>query len=244
MSTPASVFPKTLWRNPIEDVRKFLDANHSGKWRVWSLRGEGHDYLDHDLDGKGKPHCPLGIILVEHFGWPDHHPPPFEYMDPLLTSMHNFLIADEKATAVLHCKGLGPWNTFLTLVAGKGRSGTIAVSYLVTFDSWAPAKALEHFTTQRMRYGEGVSIPSQRRWVRYVDFWSHNLARNYRPREVEILKIEFWGMKLGDGGRKLEVGIAGFVDGKFPDSKAVENVHVFEDNEVPFWLFEADKRDL
>lgn len=55
MSTPASTFPKTLWRNPTEDVRKFLDANHPGKWRVWSLRGEGHDYLDHDLDGKGIP---------------------------------------------------------------------------------------------------------------------------------------------------------------------------------------------
>jgi hypothetical protein len=47
-----------------------------------------------------------------------------------------------------------------------------------------------------------------------------------------VLKIEFWGMKLGDGGDKLEVGIAGFIDGKFPDCKAVERIHVFEDTEV------------
>lgn len=53
MSTPASSFPKTLWRNPAEDVKKFLDANHPDMWRVWSLRGEGSDYLDKDLDGKG-----------------------------------------------------------------------------------------------------------------------------------------------------------------------------------------------
>lgn len=53
MSTPASAFPNILWRNPTEDVRKFLDANHPGQWKVWSLRGEGRDYLDHDLDGKG-----------------------------------------------------------------------------------------------------------------------------------------------------------------------------------------------
>ena len=53
MSTPASAFPTTLWRNPIVDVRKFLDANHNGHWRIWSLRGEGNDYLDNDLDGKG-----------------------------------------------------------------------------------------------------------------------------------------------------------------------------------------------
>jgi hypothetical protein len=55
MSTPASSFPTTLWRNPTVDVRKFLDANHLGEWRVWSLRGEGSDYFDHDLDGKGSP---------------------------------------------------------------------------------------------------------------------------------------------------------------------------------------------
>jgi len=53
MSTPASAFPKTLWRNPAADVRKFLDANHPGAWRVWSLRAEGSDYFDHDFDGRG-----------------------------------------------------------------------------------------------------------------------------------------------------------------------------------------------
>ena len=68
MSTPASAFPKTLWRNPTVDVRKFLDANHPGKWRVWSLRGEGHDYLDHDLDGKGmNPFLHLMEVGLE--GW-------------------------------------------------------------------------------------------------------------------------------------------------------------------------------
>ena len=50
------------------DVRKFLDANHPGKWRVWSLRGEGHDYLDHDLDGKGmNPFLHLMELGLE--GW-------------------------------------------------------------------------------------------------------------------------------------------------------------------------------
>ena len=53
MSTPASSWPQILWRNPAEDVRKFLDANHAGQWRVWALRGEENDYLDKDLDEKG-----------------------------------------------------------------------------------------------------------------------------------------------------------------------------------------------
>jgi len=62
MSTPASAFPKTLWRNPTVDVRKFLDANHPGAWRVWSLRAEASDYFDHDLDGRGT--LPLGPAFL------------------------------------------------------------------------------------------------------------------------------------------------------------------------------------
>lgn len=83
-----------------------------------------------------------------------------------------------------------------------------------------------------MRYGEGVSIPSQRRWVRYVELWARKLKNQYSPGKVEILKIQFWGMKIGDGGDKIEVGIAGFVDGEHPGSKAVNKIHVFQDAEV------------
>jgi hypothetical protein len=45
------------------------------------------------------------LIPVEHFGWPDHSPPPFEYIEPILESIHTHLSSSEKATAVLHCKG-------------------------------------------------------------------------------------------------------------------------------------------
>jgi len=215
MSTPASSFPKNLWRNPVEDVRKFLDANHKDNWWVWSLRGEGSDYFDKDLEGK-----------VSHSGWPDHHPPPFEYMGPILASIHKHLSSNPKATAVLHCK------------AGKGRSGTIAVSYLITYSNWDANKALQHFTIQRMRIGEGVSIASQRRWVRYVDFWANTLERTYKPRTVRICKIEFWGMRIMDQGDKIEVGIAGFQDGARVGSKEVDKIHVFEDDER---TFDSDK---
>jgi len=232
MSTPASSFPKTLWRNPAEDVKKFLEANHRDMWRVWSLRGEGSDYLDKDLDGKGMLlQMDMKVMVVEHFGWPDHHPPPFEYIQPLLESIHSHLESSEKATAVLHCKGYS-LSRLMLISAGKGRSGTIAVSYLVTFEDWPSSKALKHFTTQRMRFGEGVSIPSQRRWVRYVELWAKKLGNQYTQGTVEITKIQFWGMKIGDGGDKLEVGIAGFVDGQHPGAKTVNKIHVFQDSEV------------
>ena len=54
MSTPASSFPKTLWRNPTDSVLKFLNANHGESWRIWSFRGEESDYLDKDLNEKGE----------------------------------------------------------------------------------------------------------------------------------------------------------------------------------------------
>ena len=53
------------------------------------------------------------LIIVEHFGWPDHHPPPFEYIDPILNSIHTHLSDNEKATAVLHCKGASTSSCFL-----------------------------------------------------------------------------------------------------------------------------------
>src|ERR1700737_3820238 len=129
------------------------------------------------------------------------------------------------------------------MIAGKGRSGTIAVSYLVTYAHWPPEKALKHFTTQRMRYGEGVSIASQRRWVRYVELWAKQIQQKNTARSVDILKLQFWGMTISDGSDKIEVGIAKFVDGEFPGSKTVANVHVFEDSEVPS-LLQVNSREF
>jgi protein-tyrosine phosphatase len=118
------------------------------------------------------------------------------------------------------------------MIAGKGRSGTIAISYLVTYANWSLDKALQHFTTQRMRFGEGISIASQRRWVRYVELWSKQLHKEYSVSHVEVTEVQFWGMKLDDGDDKIEVGIAGYVEGEYPGSKAVNKIHVFEDEEV------------
>ena len=105
---------------------------------------------------------------MNHFPWPDHQPPPFGLVPLVISSIWNWLNKEgkdkEKAgrVVVLHCR------------AGKGRSGTIACSYLVSECGWAPDKALTQFIERRMRsgFGEGVSIRSQLRWVGYVDRWT------------------------------------------------------------------------
>jgi hypothetical protein len=65
-----------------------------------------------------------------------------------------------------------------------------------------------------------------------VELWCRKLGKEFTPTDVEIIKIQFWGMKAGDGGEKVEVGIAKYVTGEFPGSKMVGNVHVFDDSEV------------
>src|SRR5690242_21019320 len=79
-----------------------------------------------------------------------------------MASMRNWLKAKEGRVVVVHCK------------AGKGRSGTASCSYLVSEEGWPMEKALQRFTERRMRPGmgyKGVSIPSQLRWLTYVDRW-------------------------------------------------------------------------
>ena len=87
---------------------------------------------------------------------------------------------------VVHCK------------AGKGRSGTIACSYLISEEGWAAQDALARFTSRRMRagFGEGVSIPSQLRWIKYVAWWADH-GKAYVEGAVEILEVRVWGLRDG-----------------------------------------------
>ena len=106
-----------------------------------------------------------------------------------MASMHDWLKGQEVPSgrvAIIHCK------------AGKGRSGTVACSYLISEEGWAAKDALTRFTSKRMRagFGEGVSILSQQRWIRYVEWWArHNKV--YVDRSIEILEIRVWGLRDG-----------------------------------------------
>ena len=108
---------------------------------------------------------------------------------------------------MVHCK------------AGKGRSGTIACSYLISEEGWAVNDALARFTGRRMRsgFGAGVSIPSQLRWISYVDRWSKH-QKLYLERQVEILEVHAWGLRDG-----VKVAIEGYID----EGKVIKTFHVF-----------------
>ncbi|ORY86807.1 protein-tyrosine phosphatase-like protein [Protomyces lactucae-debilis] len=202
MSLPSLRWPETLYRNSLKKVRLFLDKEPSGRtdWRVFDLRAEGAGYEDADLGGR-----------VRHLGFVDHHPPPFALLPELIDALHEHLDAPDivkpvyatednlvadgapeagcKANgklAVIHCK------------AGKGRSGLTTCSYLVTHRGFREENARALFTERRMRkgFGEGVSIPSQRRYLRYVQRWVDE-GRIYKPTRVRIDRLEVSNLRGG-----------------------------------------------
>jgi hypothetical protein len=132
----------------------------------------------------------------------------------MMASMRNWLHGKEGRVVVVHCK------------AGKGRSGTASCSYLISEEGWTLDKALKRFTERRMRpnMGKGVSIPSQLRWLGYVDRWAKH-GKIYVERQVEILEVHCWGLRDG-----VKIQIEGFVE----DGKLIKSFHTFtkEEREV------------
>ncbi|PHH63622.1 hypothetical protein CDD81_5603 [Ophiocordyceps australis] len=204
-SGPSQAYPQRAYRNPLDQLVCFLDAKHGDGWAIWEFRAEGTGYPDEAVYGR-----------VRHYPWPDHHPPPFRLMPLILAGMRNWLKGgpleeeakkeededkkgeeDKKRVVVVHCK------------AGKGRSGTVACSYLIAEEGWKADDALARFTQRRMRprFGAGVSIPSQLRWVSYIDRWAKLGRKHYVDRPVEVLEIHVWGLRHG-----VKVSVEGFID--------------------------------
>lgn len=118
----------------------------------------------------------------------------------------------KKRVAVVHCK------------AGKGRSGTVACSYLISQEGWKMEDAMQRFTERRMRvgFGDGVSIPSQIRWVGYVNRWANDMGKVYVERPVEILEVHVWGLRDG-----VKIALEGYVD----EGKKIKCFHLFRRKE-------------
>ena len=205
-SGPSGTYPQRAYRNPLDQLVKFLDNKHGEDWAIWEFRAEGTGYPDEEVYGR-----------VRHYPWPDHHPPPFRLVPMIMASMRNWLHREggeggkKGRVVVVHCK------------AGKGRSGTMACSYLISECGWEPSEALARFTERRMRpgFGQGVSIPSQLRWVGYVDRWTKG-GKIYVERQIEILEVHIWGLRDG-----VKVQVEGFVD----DGKVIKLFHLFSKKE-------------
>ncbi|XP_010936365.2 phosphatidylinositol 3,4,5-trisphosphate 3-phosphatase and protein-tyrosine-phosphatase PTEN1 [Elaeis guineensis] len=147
MSFPAERM-RAMYRNPLWQVKTVLDMRHPGAYRVYNLCAE-ESYNPSHFHGH-----------VEVFPFDDNHVPPLSMIKIFCESVYSWLSNDPQNIAVVHC------------MAGKGRTGLMVCAYLV-YSGMSADEALQLYANRRTINNEGVSIPSQRR---YVGYWSKLLT--------------------------------------------------------------------
>ena len=132
------------FRNPMAAVQRFLQERHAGHYRVYNVCCEpDRAYCVQKFGGS-----------VVRFGWEDHNPPPLEMLLRAADDMLQWLAAHPQNVCAVHCK------------AGKGRTGTLICAYLCYAAEYPDAaSSLAWYGRCRTANGQGVTIPSQNRYV-------------------------------------------------------------------------------
>lgn len=135
-------------RNPISAVQNFFMTRHGGTGvKVYNLCSERANAI-----------APGSFASTARFPFDDHNACPMVLLLALCESIDAFLGASENHVVGIHCK------------AGKGRTGLAICAYLLHAGIVDTAgAALELFGQRRTRDGKGVTIPSQQRYVLYME---------------------------------------------------------------------------
>lgn len=166
-SAPTTTYLESWYRYPLSDLITYLETNHNQHWHLFNFRGEDPGYKDEDVQFK-----------VSHYPFPDHFPPPIQYIIDASDEIDQFLSASDDNMAVLHCK------------AGKGRLGTMCCAYLM-LSGMKQGHAIDVesviriYTERRMRKfgGDGVSIVSQKR---YLQYWNEYLKSDELKQQYSL----------------------------------------------------------
>lgn len=148
MSLPSTGLEK-YYRNPINDVVKFMDQHHSNHYMIFDLcleRSYDHS-LFHDR--------------VIHYKFQDHGVPTISNMFKLCNGISEWLDRHNENVVAVHCKG------------GKGRTGTMICAWLLyRYTDATPSESIDLFATMRTNQiksdqYQGIETYSQRRYVEY-----------------------------------------------------------------------------
>jgi len=154
MGFPASGL-ESLYRNDFSDVRNYLDSHHGSKYWVYNLCSE-RSYDSSNFYAR-----------VSCFPFDDHSPPEFDLIRQFCIEASEWLNKDPENIVVVHCK------------AGKGRTGVMISSLLLHMKQYTRASdALKYYGQQRAHDDQGVTIPSQKR---YVFYYQQYLALGFSP---------------------------------------------------------------
>ena len=145
MGLPSPNNIEGLFRNSMEEVRKFFQTRHPEHHKVYNLCDE-------------KNYNTNLFYKQANYPFHDHEAPPLHIILPFCEDAALFLKEDPKNIVAVHC------------LAGKGRTGTFIsclLRYLEIFET--ATECLKYFGVMRVINGKGVTVPSQIRYVYYFE---------------------------------------------------------------------------
>ena len=167
-------FPATGWqsvyRNSLKDLKSYLDKYH-GEYKIYNLCIEKDRIYPKDLwEGK----------KVGLFPFNDHSPCPIKLILDFVIDLCLYLTANPNGVAAIHCK------------AGKGRTGVMIVSYLIFTELFQTSEeALIHYANQRTKDNKGVTIASQKKYIKYFEtYLCANFERPFIKCIPKIIKYD------------------------------------------------------
>eukprot|EP00249_Psilotum_nudum_P024191 c29118_g1_i1 orf=918-2966(-) len=164
-----------FYRNHMEEVIKFFESRHKGKYKVYNLCSER--LYDASLF-EGKVAC---------FPFDDHNCPPLQLIAAFCQSAYSWLKGDLDNIVVVHCK------------AGMGRTGLMISSLLLYLKFFPTAEeSISYYNQKRCVDGKGLVLPSQVRYVKYFERVLRNCdgetptGRKVILRGFRLHKCQYW----------------------------------------------------
>lgn len=179
-----------LYRNSIYDIIGYLNGRHGeNNWCIYNLRAEKLGYAESLISNSS------GIL--KNFKFLDHTVMPFVRFLECVKSIEEYTNSSAGNTVFVHCK------------FGKGRTGMIAVGYLMYKYNMKLSDALDLFRIRRNFYDVTVSVSSQLRYLKYFRKMldnRENMFDKYKKITKENHKILFKSLNF----EKLKVDINDF----------------------------------
>ncbi len=175
-----SIGCETIYRNSLTDVVDFFHTKHNDKVKIYNLCLEKDRIYNKNLFVNSS----VGLFPAT-----DHNPCPIKLILEFCIDICLYLLKNPNSVAAVHCK------------AGKGRTGVMICSYLVfSHLCESSEKAFRYYARIRTKNNTGVTIPSQKRYIKYFEtFLQANFCPPYIFLIPKIIKSHFSHLMVGQG---------------------------------------------